>query len=127
MTRLPLLKNTVVLEYEGELINAKEGLKRHHCLSVNDGSFIYFFKYNNKHLCIDATKEDGTLGRLINHATDGNLRTVPYFFEGKERIYFVERSDIEAGEELFYNYGDLDKETIKNYLGSYLKWNKFVH
>lgn len=111
VTRFAIPKNTVILEYEGELLNAKEGLKRHHRLSIDDGSYIYFFKYNNKYLSIDATKEDGTLGRLINHATDGNLRTVPFSFEGKERLYFVTRTDIEAGEELFYNYGDTDEET----------------
>lgn len=111
-TRNPIPKNTIVLEYEGELISRSEGLKRHRSLSVDDGSFVFFFKHNNKNLSIDATKEDGTLGRLINHAKDRNLRTVPFTFEGKERLYFVAKTDIEAGTELFYNYGERDKETI---------------
>lgn len=75
----------------------------------------YMFYIEGHKLCIDATAEDGSLGRLINHSRrHPNIRpkikilgnpgnTIPY-------IYFEAIRDIQPYEELFFNYGDINSD-----------------
>lgn len=37
-----------IVEYAGELINRKEGLKREKCYPLEKGSYIYFFLFDSK-------------------------------------------------------------------------------
>lgn len=110
-------KGKILLEYQGELINFSEGKARYHAYEKMPevGCFLLFFYYKSTKLCIDATKEDGSFGRLINHAVDGNLRTVSFFHQGQERVYFAANTDIQEGQELFYDYGERDRCMIQRY------------
>ena len=71
---------------------------------------------------IDATAESGRLGRLLNHSrTDPNCYTKVVWFRNEMRrpkqemphLTIVARRDIQPGEELTYDYGDKEKQSLK--------------
>ena len=62
-----------------------------------------------KWLCLDATRNFKSYGRLINHSRQAlaNLRShTPLLVRGKWRVGLYASRDIEKGEELSYDYGD---------------------
>lgn len=78
----------------------------------------------NKSFRIDATPESNQrLGRLVNHVRgSGNLKPSVYEFESRPRILFHASRDIEKGEQLFYDYGDYSKESLRQH--SWLRLSK---
>ena len=64
------LEGDFVCEYVGEHISPDEGLRRAKDLEEKGSSdcFIFDVEYKGERLCIDATNDDGRLGRLINHS-----------------------------------------------------------
>lgn len=70
------------------------------------------FSFNNS---VDATKETGHFGRLINHSRDGNLATKVVDVQGIPKLVFFAKRDIEVGEELSYDYGDRRQEALKHH------------
>ena len=107
-----------VVEYAGEVINMESAREREneYSMDVNNGCFMYFFKYNGKQFCVDATKESGRLGRLVNHSCKRpNLVTKVATMDGGPRLVLVANQDIDKGTELLFDYGDRDKESIKNH------------
>ena len=71
------------------------------------GCYILFFKHNSRRLAIDATKEDSTFGRLINHSiSDPNVSMKIIPVDNKPIIVFVALRDITKGEEIQYDYGE---------------------
>ena len=61
-------------------------------------------------LAIDATEDDGSLGRLINHSRQSpNVVMKTHVVEGKPRVVFVACKEIEIGEEITYDYGEKRK------------------
>lgn len=61
---------------------------------------------------VDATKETSRLGRLINHCKTGNCQTRLHPIDGTPHLILVASRDINAGEELLYDYGDRSKASI---------------
>lgn len=58
---------------------------------------------------VDAAKEDGSLGRLVNDDHLNPNAKMKYFaVKGKPHLCLFAARDINAGEELTYNYGDAD-------------------
>jgi [histone H4]-lysine20 N-methyltransferase SETD8 len=106
-----------VLTYAGEIVTATEANEREkkYIKNTQIGSYMYFFKCENKEYCIDATKESQRLGHLINHSrTSPNLRPKAIMFRGNPHVIFLAKRSIAAGEELLYDYGvhspkDLEK------------------
>ena len=77
------------------------------------GCFMYFFQFNEKKYCIDATIENGRYGRLINHSRqNANLKTKVILCNGLPRLILIAKFDIKIGTELLYDYGDRSKENI---------------
>lgn len=76
---------------------------------------MYYFKYKDTKFCVDATKENGRLGRLVNHSKKGNLKTQAFLIEDHPHLIFVATKDISPGEELLYDYGDRSKTSLKFY------------
>lgn len=75
---------------------------------------------------IDATIEDGSYGRLINHfKNDPNLKPVVKIIHEKPRIVFIALRDIAIGEELAYDYGDRRAQSIKSF--PWLKHYNYIH
>ena len=103
----PFVKDEFLLPYIGELISEKEGFQREKRMTSDQGCFLFFLIHNGIPLCIDATTEDGNLGRLLNHSRT-NRNCVPKRMIINERpyIYFIAARDINEGEELLYDYGE---------------------
>ena len=67
------------------------------------------------HTCsIDATQENNTMGRLINHSRKGgNVTPKILSIDQKPHIYFIAACEILPGDELLYDYGERNKDTIQ--------------
>ena len=103
-------KDDYVATYHGDLLIGKEANTRYANYKVEDGSYMYFFKYNGLNYCIDATSKDNeTLARLINHTRQSpNLISKKKIIDGYPYIYFKAARSIEENEEIFYDYYDRD-------------------
>lgn len=107
-----------ICEYAGELISYTEAKTREleYSEDILKGCYMYYFKHDGVKRCIDATKETGRLGRLINHSRIRN-NIKPRVVENGSEIYlcFFATRDLDVGEELLYDYGDRSRESIKNF------------
>ena len=97
----------VVCDYHGNVYRATAGAWKQNA----DTSYLYCLKHNDKSWYVDATAEDGSYGRLINHSrTNPNLKTCVYREEGKPpTLLFVATKKIAPGTDLHYEYGDFSK------------------
>lgn len=67
-------------------------------------------------ISIDATRETGRMGRLINHSrTNSNLYTKTILVEGLPRLVLLAKENIKRGQELLYDYGDRSRESLKHH------------
>lgn len=102
-------KGDFICKYEGYLCPIKEVREREHEYELKgSGSYVFEFKYKEKRWAIDATEDNKTFGRLINHSKlSPNIKPVIGTENySKPYIYFHAIKDIEIGEELLYDYGD---------------------
>ena len=82
------------------------------------GGYLYDIgDLNGVKFWIDAQKEDKTnKGRYINHPGPGeNANLLPQlFYNGqKPEVWFKATKEIDAGQELLFDYGETDQETIE--------------
>ncbi|GAA6224693.1 N-lysine methyltransferase KMT5A-like [Lates japonicus] len=107
-------KGDFVVEYHGDLLELAEAKIREaeYAQDPKTGCYMYYFQYQCKTYCVDATKETGRLGRLINHSKTGNCQTKLHAIDGTPHLILVASRDIEAEEELLYDYGDRSKASI---------------
>ncbi|XP_014235602.1 N-lysine methyltransferase KMT5A-like [Trichogramma pretiosum] len=111
-------KGEFVVEYHGELIDNNEAKKREKKYSKNKriGCYMFYFQYKNSTLCVDATKDTGRCGRLLNHSQKNkNLKPEVIEIRGKPHIILYACKDIPAGTELLYDYGDRSKESLAHF------------
>ena len=114
-TKRDFLKGEFVAEYAGNLIDLKTAkkLETTYAMDPKIGCYMYYFRHNNKCMCIDATDESERYGRLINHSMKlPNCLSKVVILEGKPRLIFVAKTDIAAGTELLYDYGDKSKNSV---------------
>nr|XP_034299375.1 uncharacterized protein LOC105334630 isoform X2 [Crassostrea gigas] len=97
-----------IVEYAGDLISRKEGLRREKSYPARRGSYIFFFVWNSKKYCLDAT-ESSRKGRFANDAAPGdvhrNASVKCLSSEGKPYLALFADREIEIGEEIRYDYG----------------------
>uniref|UniRef100_A0AC35TLY9 [histone H4]-lysine(20) N-methyltransferase n=1 Tax=Rhabditophanes sp. KR3021 TaxID=114890 RepID=A0AC35TLY9_9BILA len=108
-------KNDFVVEYKGNLIEARLAAKLEQKYAKNEsiGSYMYFFKHKGKSYCVDATKESPFKARLINHSVlKPNLKTKVVDYGPSFHLILLAIRDIEEGEELLYDYGDRTTSTV---------------
>ncbi|KAM9716358.1 uncharacterized protein ACNS7B_022749 isoform 2-T5 [Menidia menidia] len=112
-------KGEYVVEYHGDLLDLSQAKMREaeYAEDPQTGCYMYYFQYQSKTYCVDATKETGRLGRLINHSKNGNCQTRLHPIDGAPHLILVASRDIEAEEELLYDYGsntdgDSDNEPL---------------
>ncbi|XP_029367222.1 lysine methyltransferase 5Ab isoform X2 [Echeneis naucrates] len=107
-------KGDFVVEYHGDLLELAEAKIREAQYAQNPqtGCYMYYFQYQSKTYCIDATKETGRLGRLINHSKTGNCQTKLHAIDGHPHLILVAARDLKVGEELLYDYGDRSKASL---------------
>lgn len=102
-------QNDIVCDYHGVYYDRKETQEKDAQYKAGeiDGSYMYFFEHSKKQYCVDAIAEDNTLGRLINHSSlHPNVKPTVLQHEGKIRLFFTARVDIDKSTELFFDYGD---------------------
>ncbi|XP_067347081.1 histone-lysine N-methyltransferase set-1-like isoform X1 [Channa argus] len=101
----PVDPGAFVLEYRGQLISVEECQSRHY--TEIESTFLFEFEWQNHHWCIDASKEDGSLGRLVNdNGKSPNCIMKKIIVDGKPHLCLFAVRKIEIGEEIDYNYGD---------------------
>ncbi|XP_034530166.1 histone-lysine N-methyltransferase, H3 lysine-36 specific-like isoform X5 [Notolabrus celidotus] len=101
----PIEQGSFVLEYSGEFISVEECRSRHY--SETQSTFLYEFDWQKRQWCIDASKEDGSLGRLVNdNHTSPNCIMKKVIVNNKPHLCLFAVKNIEIGSELDYNYGD---------------------
>jgi len=105
-----------VIEYAGDLISIDKAKEREEAYRENPsvGCYMYYFNFRNRKFCVDATAESGKLGRLINHSTKTpNLNTRLFPIGETPHLIFIAARNINAGEELMYDYGDRSKDATE--------------
>lgn len=107
-------KGDFVVEYHGDLLDLSEAKLREaqYSQDPSTGCYMYYFQYRTRTYCVDATKESGRLGRLINHSKTGNCQTRLHPIDGTPHLILVASQDIKADEELLYDYGDRSKASV---------------
>ncbi|XP_055367656.1 lysine methyltransferase 5Ab isoform X2 [Betta splendens] len=107
-------KGEFVVEYHGDLLELAEAKRREaqYARDPQTGCYMYYFQYQCKTYCVDATRETGRLGRLLNHSKTGNCQTKLHAIDGVPHLILVTSRDIKAKEELLYDYGDRSKDSI---------------
>ncbi|XP_068430875.1 N-lysine methyltransferase KMT5A-A [Clinocottus analis] len=107
-------KAEYVIEYHGDLLQITDAKSKEAEYAQNPatGCYMYYFQYLSKTYCVDATRETGRKGRLINHSKTGNCQTKVHDINGVPHLILVASRDIDEGEELLYDYGDRSKASI---------------
>ncbi|XP_025161946.1 histone-lysine N-methyltransferase EHMT2 isoform X3 [Harpegnathos saltator] len=108
-----ILKGTYVCEYVGEIISDSEADHREddsYLFDLDNRSILFHMDtQDGETYCIDARRY-GNIARFINHSCAPNLLPVRVFVEHQDlhfpRIAFFANRDIEADEELGFDYGE---------------------
>ncbi|KAG5927918.1 hypothetical protein E4U42_001560 [Claviceps africana] len=113
-TAEPIAQDEFVIEYVGELITHDEGVRREARRGdvfdeASNVSYV-FTLLENEGIWVDAAIY-GNLSRYINHASEHDTRGCNItprilYVNGEYRIKFTAMRDIQAGEELFFDYGE---------------------
>ncbi|CAD2089825.1 SET domain protein, putative [Plasmodium vinckei lentum] len=120
-----------VFEYVGELLTHNEAMEREQTYIKNKkkGCYMFYFKHENKRYCIDGTEESidaainyankkyflRSFARLVNHSKkNANLIPKVLTVDLIPRLFFIASRDIQKGEELLIDYGERDREIIKD-------------
>ncbi|XP_016537083.1 N-lysine methyltransferase KMT5A-A-like [Poecilia formosa] len=102
-------KGDFLCEYQGELISKEECERRQKVYHDNLKVFLFEFYFNGKLWCVDAAKEDGSLGRLINDDNISPNAKMKYLtVQQKPHLCLFATQDINQGKEITYSYGDSD-------------------
>lgn len=99
----------------GELIDGNEAKNREtiYAKNVTIGSYMFYFIYNYKSYCIDATGETIYKGRLVNHShLSPNARVDVIYFNDTLHLALFATSNINVGDEILYDYGDKRKSVL---------------
>lgn len=91
-----------IMEYVGEVLNAKQFEKRANAYSKDKNKHYYFMALRSDAV-IDATSK-GNISRFINHSCDPNAETQKWTVNGELRIGFFTTRFIPAGEEVTFDY-----------------------
>lgn len=94
----PIAEGQRIIEYTGERISWDEAMERHPHDPAQPNHTFYFHVDDGQ--VIDAL-HGGNSSRWINHACDPNCEAD----EVDGRVFITALRNIEAGEELFYDYG----------------------
>ncbi|MEX1168438.1 MAG: SET domain-containing protein-lysine N-methyltransferase [Hydrogenophaga sp.] len=111
-----LAEGETLIEYVGEIIDWEEALRRHPH-DPKDPNHTFYFHIDEEHV-IDANV-GGNSSRWINHSCKPNCEAE--VDEG--RVFIRARKNIEAGQELFYDYGlVIDEPHTPKLLKQYPCW-----
>jgi histone-lysine N-methyltransferase SETD1 len=103
-------KGDMVIEYIGELIRQRLADYREHQYEKMGIGSSYLFRLDEDAV-VDATRT-GNLARFINHSCDPNCIAKIITVENEKKIVIYAKSDIEAGEEITYDYVSFKPEEL---------------
>ena len=103
-------KGEFLCEFETAKVYPRKEMAQHIAeYSANDeGSYIIEAPVQGTWLCFDATRRFGGVGRYANHATQKKATAKlfrPLMVQGKHRIALLAERDMDAGEEVTFDYG----------------------
>ena len=104
----PIAAKEMIIEYVGESIRQQVSENRERSYLKTGIGSSYLFRVD-ENTVIDATKKGG-IARFINHCCDPSCTAKIIKVEGKKRIVIYALKDIEANEELTYDY-KFERET----------------
>ncbi len=65
---------------------------------------------------VDATKDNGRLGRLLNHSkSSANVATKLVEVDNHPYLCLMAARDVAVGEELEYDYGERSREAVESH------------
>lgn len=106
-----------VREYDGELLTtaaAAEARAKQYASAPDpeerDRSFMFYFRHSGRPYCVDATASPH-IAKLVNHSRmEANLRPIKCIDPATRipRIVLMALRIIAKGEELFFDYGEID-------------------
>ncbi|KAL7842719.1 hypothetical protein SRHO_G00244080 [Serrasalmus rhombeus] len=102
-------KRDFVVEYRGDRIDFYEAQRRRKLYHRLCTVFMFDFKWKGKMWCIDAAREDGSFGRLVNDDhKHPNCRMKMIEVDGRPHLCLFAIEDIKEGDEITYDYGGGD-------------------
>lgn len=111
-------RGSFVCEYVGVVLDQDEMNRREDAYEWRSwGSYMLAFMHDGSWHAIDATAErpEYGLARYINHSrTRPNIRLVAVDVGGVPRVAMIAKANIEAGDELLFDYGDRGKGVLAN-------------
>ncbi|KAL1274946.1 hypothetical protein QQF64_027760 [Cirrhinus molitorella] len=104
-----ICKGDFVVEYRGDVISHAELQRRQKRYHTSSAAFMFEFKWRRKAWCIDASREDGSFGRIVNDDhKQPNCKMKKIDVNGKPHLCLFALKDIKEGEEITYDYGGED-------------------
>ncbi|XP_071745910.1 histone-lysine N-methyltransferase SETD2 [Lepeophtheirus salmonis] len=94
--------DTFIMEYVGEVLDAKQFRKRAKRYAKEDVRHFYFMALSTEN-CIDAGSK-GNISRFINHSCSPNSETQKWMVDGGMRIGFFTKRKVSSGEEITFDY-----------------------
>lgn len=102
--------DVVLLEYFGQEVLDKDAYAaylRKTRYAPCETEYCFEMKWGLDCVAIQAMKEDGTFGRLVNHTSTERANCRPQRLKGSfPRLVLVSSREIKVGDELLYSYGD---------------------
>ncbi|XP_076116760.1 uncharacterized protein LOC143084237 [Mytilus galloprovincialis] len=94
------------MEYHGELISGNDGKRRLTQYPNSVGSYIMFFRFAEKEMCVDATFSK-RIGKYVNDGIKScqNARVRRIIVDTIPRVAIYAVQDISPGTEILYDYG----------------------
>ena len=109
----PFHKNEILCEYIGERVTLEESRLRLSNLTEKQGCYILDIECGRKSFSLDATKNDGRKGPLVNHSCEPNCKVEIRTVDNEQRVVLVAKQKIGIGVEITYDYEDLSKESLE--------------
>ncbi|XP_056605172.1 uncharacterized protein LOC130421374 isoform X2 [Triplophysa dalaica] len=98
-----IAKGSFILQYRGTLY--EESNRK---FSEVSNPYAYYFKHNGNGYCIDASHDDGSLGRLVNDDKKPNAKMLKIEVNGMPHLCLFAMKNIPEGQEITYDYGGAD-------------------
>lgn len=99
-TKIP--KDTFIMEYVGEVLDYRQFRRRAKQYGRENNQHYYIMAVS-RDCYVDATSK-GNISRFINHCCEPNSMTQKWMVNGENRVGFFTKKDVEAGEEINFDY-----------------------
>lgn len=101
ITKETILKGRSIIEYNGEVIDLTEHIKRENI--IYKGATDFYAIYINKKTIIDGTNK-GNISRFFNHSCSPNMVAHKRIFKNELHLLFYAKCIINVGDELTFDY-----------------------